>query len=173
MFYFSTKTTLKLLTPSSRNRFILKRLNTPKLIIIRVSDSLHFNADPEQIPIFVLIFFCERYKTHNDVFFVILSLLFTYIKQNKRFCFKKLYSYNFGWFLYEFITIYFLLPGSRSKFPEVDPDPDPDPAKLRIQRNTDYYINVSFSISYISLFSEWPCPGIKLGKFPTSHTIVG
>ena len=32
---------------------------------------------------FFLIFFCKRYKTHNDVFFVILSLLFTYIKQNK------------------------------------------------------------------------------------------
>ena len=40
----------------------------------------------KQIPIyFFLIFFFKRYKTHNDVFFVvvILSLLFTYIKPNK------------------------------------------------------------------------------------------
>ena len=56
-----------------------------------VSDPLHFDPDPdpqirfkdkgsgsEQIPIFFfLIFFCKRYKTHNDVFVVvvILSLL--------------------------------------------------------------------------------------------------
>ena len=33
---------------------------------------------------FLLNFFCIRFKTHNDVFFVvvILSLLFAYIKQN-------------------------------------------------------------------------------------------
>ena len=53
----------------------------------------------------------------------ILSLLFTYIKQNKWFKIKIFYSYKFGWFVCEFITIYLLLPGSRSTFPEVDPDP--------------------------------------------------
>ena len=37
---------------------------------------------------FFLIFFCERFKTHNNIFFlVILSLLFTYIRQNKWFLF--------------------------------------------------------------------------------------
>ena len=43
--------------------------------------------DPDPTPdtnkyqfFFFLIFFCKRYKTHNDVFFfVILSLLFTYL----------------------------------------------------------------------------------------------
>ena len=118
--------------------------------IISVSDPLHFNVDPDlrirfqdnrsgsgfsycsgsgsdsgsdkQIPIFFfLIFFCNRYKTHSDVFVVvILSLLFTYIKQNKWVLFKK-YSYNFGRYVCELITIYFLLPGSGSTFPEVDP----------------------------------------------------
>ena len=41
------------------------------------------------------------------------------------FFFKKWFSYNFGWIVCEFITIYFLQPGSRSTFPEVDPVPDP------------------------------------------------
>ena len=64
----------------------------------------------EQIPIlFFLIFFCIRFKTYNDVFFVIiLSLLFAYMKQNKWFL------HNFGWFVCEFITIFFWYP---------DPDP--------------------------------------------------
>ena len=47
---------------------------------------------------------------------VILSLLFTYFKQNKRFFFQDNIL---------ILIIYFLLPGSRSTFPEVDPDPDP------------------------------------------------
>ena len=44
---------------------------------------------------------------------VILSLLFACIKQNKWFLLKKLYFYHY----------FFLVPGSRSTFPETDPDP--------------------------------------------------
>ena len=49
----------------------------------------------------LLIFFCKRYNTHNDVFFLLfMSLLFTYIN-------KITDSYNLGWFLCEFIAIFF------------------------------------------------------------------
>ena len=90
----------------------------------------------EQIPIFFfLIFFCKRFKLITMFFVVvILSLLFTY-KQNK--WFLKLYSYNFGRFVCEFITI-FLLPGSGSTFPEVDPDPAQWYESHRIQINTRF-----------------------------------
>ena len=45
------------------------------------------------------------------------------LKKISDFLIKKLYLYNFGWFVCEFITIYFLLSGSGPTFPEVDPDP--------------------------------------------------
>ena len=72
----------------------------------------------------IIIFFCIRFKTHNNVFVVILSLLFAYIKQN-----KKIYFYNFGLFVREFITIFFryLDPDQRFlkwiRIPPNDTDP--------------------------------------------------
>ena len=69
-----------------------------------VSDPLNFDVDPDprirvrvygsdlksnKFHFFFLILFCKRYKTLNSVFFVVLSLLFTYIKQNKWFNEKK------------------------------------------------------------------------------------
>ena len=67
-----------------RIRIILMRIR----IWIRGSASGMMDPDPGPVldpdPNFVLLnFFCIRFKTHNDVFFVvILSLLFAYIKQN-------------------------------------------------------------------------------------------
>ena len=66
-----------------------------------------------------------------------MTLLFMCIKQ-KRDLKKKIYSYNFGWFLCEFITIFFATgirfhvawSGSGSgprQMIWIRPDPDPDP----------------------------------------------
>ena len=81
----------------------------------------------EQIPIFFFLI-------SKRCFFVvlILSLLFAYIKQNKWFLFKKLYFYNFGWFVCEFITIITRIQinvsGSGSgQMIRIRPNPDPDP----------------------------------------------
>jgi len=63
----------------------------------------------------IYIFFCQRY---NDVFLLKLWAYYSRIL-------NKISDFNLGWFVCEFNTIYFLLPGSRSTFPEVDPDPDP------------------------------------------------
>ena len=136
------------------------------IIFFSVSDALHFNADPdpdsrirlrdgrirvqfriririrpkiEQIP----IFFFKSYKTQRFFFCNIELIINVYILSKiSDFLFKKLYSNNFGWFVCEFITIYFLLPGSRSTFPEGDPDPDPaiwyGSNRIRI-RNTDCF----------------------------------
>ena len=51
-----------------------------------------------------------------------MSLIFMLIKKKSYFL-KKLFTYNFCWFLCEFITLFFFLPGSGSTFSEVDPDP--------------------------------------------------
>ena len=75
-------------------------------------------------------------------FFVILSLLFTYIKQNKWFLFFL--NYILIILVDLFIMIYFLLPGSRSAFPEVDPDPAKWYGSNRIRiLNTAYLIGWS------------------------------
>ena len=60
---------------------------------------------------FLLNFFCIRFKTHNDVFFLL----------------QKLYFYNFGGFVCEFITIFFGYP-----------DPDQRFLKWIRIRNTEY-----------------------------------
>ena len=69
-------------SPVCRIRFILMRF--------RIRGSASGITDPDLDPTknlansnCFLNFFCKRNKTHNDVFFfLILSLLFTYIKQN-------------------------------------------------------------------------------------------
>ena len=71
--------------PMFRIRIILMR--------IRIRGSASGMIDPDPGPVldtdrtnsnfFLLNFLCIRFKTHNDVFYVlILSLLFAYIKQN-------------------------------------------------------------------------------------------
>ena len=64
-----------------------------------------------------------------------MSLLFTYIKQNKWLLKKKTIFLYFDWFSCEVITI-FLLPGSGSTFPEMDPDPDKIWSDRILIRNT-------------------------------------
>ena len=72
--------------------------------------------------------------------------------------------------------IYFLLPGSRSTFPELDLDPDPDPAKwygsnririwilIRIRNNATYIsilyncLLISFHYSIFVLYSVYIVP---------------
>ena len=64
----------------------------------------------EQIPIFcLLILFCIRFKTNNNV--LLLFWFWAYYSRilNKisDFFKKKLYFYNFGWFVCEFIRTFF------------------------------------------------------------------
>ena len=47
---------------------------------------------------------------------------------------------------------YFLLPGSRSTFPEVDPDPDPNLAKWH--RSNQIQIQIRIQIQHIAVLSK-------------------
>ena len=115
--------------PVFRIRFILMR--------IRFRDNgsgTGSGSKIEQIPIFVLFFFCKRLKTHNDVFFVFVLLFASYIKQNKwykkniyilkkiLFVCEFIYILKKILFVCEFITIFLSYPDPDT-FPEVDPDP--------------------------------------------------
>ena len=76
---------------------------------VRIRIRVRFRIRPkiEQSPIFFfLIFFCKRYKTN---FFCNFELIIHVCILNKisNFFFFKLYSYNFGWFLCEFVRIFF------------------------------------------------------------------
>ena len=80
------------------------------------------DLDPDS-NFFLLNFFCIRFKTHNDVFFVVfLSLLFSYIKHKSDFL-KKKYIFIILVDLYASLSLFFLVHGSRSTFPDADPDP--------------------------------------------------
>ena len=84
-----------------------------------VSDPLHCDVDPDPDP---------RIRSEGinliTLFFVISSLLFTYIKKNKWFLIKKkLYILIILFDLYVSLSRFFLLPRSGSTVPEVDLDP--------------------------------------------------
>ena len=109
-----------------------------------VSYPLHFDLDPalwgkvypdpvqiqirSKIKKIFIEFFSVKLIILKTIFFIINELIIhVYCVLNKKQISlkQKLHSYNFGWFLCKFITIFFWLPGSRSTFPAVDPDLDP------------------------------------------------
>ena len=138
-------------------RIILMRIR------IRIRGSASGMMDDGTISKFFLNFFCIRFKTMFCCNFeLIIRVYQTKLVISLK---KKLYFYYFGWFVCEFITIFFV-PGSRSTLPDADPDPAKWYGSDRIRNTAEEHKTTPYSHSLVTMDD----PFLELQKIPSVIT---